>query len=927
MNKLGFYIQRPDVEGLFDAMRVVRPPTMVVQTVNRGWLEDTHRFSPETFIVGRMFLERGEQDQLLSVEDPDQPGKKRWLECSAAKAQGRKFAERILALDHPLALATWPYGGSLDDPNSRLLVDAWMTLNEFVQGPASDDYRNDPQDIEAKAKAFDCFQVGFRERLKEAHSRLEAVAFSFAAGNFPRPQGYLEWFPRTLRSYVYLGFHEYGWPTLYPDADSATAAGDYQRCMTGIRAKYGIRHKVIITEAGLARMHQKKDAGDVGWLYEGDAISEEAYWRSLKWYNDQLSQDAYVMGACLYNVGYEQDWRSFRHTGADNQGQLIRIMDRICALREEDEAMQAASEPEAHTLKGHVLANGEPVPNAKVRLLGRIEELGADPRAAAYNPGATAWTRRLTGFEGNAWNCWQRLVAPYVAGITWEEFEVHVAQYNPSLRESHGRFRTDLEYLLPELKRFDPEYGIEPEVEWDRPIMGFAGDRWACWQRYVRTKVVGLTWEEFLNEVGVRNPHLVEDEHRFSAFKSYLMPRDPSQKLYTRVAFTGATGRYRFAGLPPGRYELEVTVDGCQPFSRTVEVWADITLDVGLERFPFAMALEELPAAPDLANVLVGVRGTEFMRGDSPFKFIGVNLRGLAHYGTPQYPFASQRDQLKQVREMGARVVRIFLPHKDVPTPEVKNRLEALLKLLREEFPEIYLIAALTDLYVNSQHFPQGDEGSYKTRTDPDGRQWTLLGQEWFNGGYKKNYLPFVDTIVTAFRDRPRILAWDIGNELKLPEARPLFIDFHLAMAQHIKKLDPRHLITTGMMSTRHAGLMSPGQHRLYSSPHIDFLTSHIYNAEYGDDDSALAAELKKPFLVEEAGFDARPDDDRTERIREDMDRLFGRGARGYMQWGFMAGEDNNDGDQDRGMDAKFHGDWNPLFQAYSDLAGRLRAI
>ena len=70
MNKLGFYIQRPDVEGLFDAMRDVRPPVMVVHAVNRGWLEDTRRFSPDTFIVGRLFLDRGEQDAWLSGPDP-----------------------------------------------------------------------------------------------------------------------------------------------------------------------------------------------------------------------------------------------------------------------------------------------------------------------------------------------------------------------------------------------------------------------------------------------------------------------------------------------------------------------------------------------------------------------------------------------------------------------------------------------------------------------------------------------------------------------------------------------------------------------------------------------------------------------------------------------------------------------------------------
>ncbi len=258
-----------------------------------------------------------------------------------------------------------------------------------------------------------------------------------------------------------------------------------------------------------------------------------------------------------------------------------------------------------------------------------------------------------------------------------------------------------------------------------------------------------------------------------------------------------------------------------------------------------------------------------------------------------------------------------------MPTDQVKARLEGLLKTLREEFPEIYLIVALTDLYINSQHFPQGDEPFYRSR--PDG--WTLLSPEWFEGGYKTNYLPFVEAIVSHFKGRPRILAWDIGNELKLPENRPLFIDFHHKMAQHIKELDPTHLVTTGMMSTRHAGLMSPGQRKLYGSPHIDFLTSHIYNADYGDDDSALAAELKKPYLVEEAGFDARPGDDRAERVHQDMERMFGRGARGYMQWGFMAGGDNNDGDKDRGMDGKFHTDWDPLFRIYSNQARVLRAV
>jgi hypothetical protein len=45
---------------------------------------------------------------------------------------------------------------------------------------------------------------------------------------------------------------------------------------------------------------------------------------------------------------------------------------------------------------------------------------------------------------------------------------------------------------------------------------------------------------------------------------------------------------------------------------------------------------------------------------------------------------------------------------------------------------------------------------------------------------------------------------------------------------------------------------------------------------------------------------------------------MFGRGACGYMQWAFMAGGDNGDGDRDRGMDRHFHPDWDGLWNIYT---------
>ncbi len=128
------------------------------------------------------------------------------------------------------------------------------------------------------------------------------------------------------------------------------------------------------------------------------------------------------------------------------------------------------------------------------------------------------------------------------------------------------------------------------------------------------------------------------------------------------------------------------------------------------------------------------------------------------------------------------------------------------------------------------------------------------------------------------------------------------------------------------MISTHHAWLhLDELKRRLYASPDIDFLTVHCYNDEYENDNSALAEALHKPFIVEEAGYGRQFGGDRSTKVREDMQRWFGRNPRGYLQWGFMAtGNDIGDGDQDSGMDRTLHGDWNSLFNVYREPRRRV---
>ena len=312
MNKLGFYIENTTVPFLRDALRQVKPPTILIHAGDRTLLHDIRReLSPASFVIGRLFVDLQQQTAWLDSDDPE--------------GHARAFAERILEYDFRLAT---------EREGDRLLIDAWMGLNEALRGPASFPNFQVDDEFRRRAEALDRFQVAFRERLLS--EGLEAVAFNFAAGNFIEASHYLDWFPRTLESYIYLGFHEYGWPTLIPREGTKTAALFYRRCMEGIRQRYGDRHRVIITELGLARMYKypHDPAGDVGWLYPGETISEEQYWESLKWYNDEICRDDYVLGCCLFEVGHTGKWETFRHLGVDNQGRPITLMSRIAKLRE-----------------------------------------------------------------------------------------------------------------------------------------------------------------------------------------------------------------------------------------------------------------------------------------------------------------------------------------------------------------------------------------------------------------------------------------------------------------------------------------------------------------------------------------------------------------------------------------------------------------
>ena len=103
-----------------------------------------------------------------------------------------------------------------------------------------------------------------------------------------------------------------------------------------------------------------------------------------------------------------------------------------------------------------------------------------------------------------------------------------------------------------------------------------------------------------------------------------------------------------------------------------------------------------------------------------PFRFVGMNIRGLVHYGDKQFLNFSEEQhrivQLDAARDMGARVVRVFLGNKLRSVAETAARLEATLALADQR--DLYMIVAFTNIFNTVGFFPQGDEHFYTGEGD-----------------------------------------------------------------------------------------------------------------------------------------------------------------------------------------------------------------
>lgn len=306
-------------------------------------------------------------------------------------------------------------------------------------------------------------------------------------------------------------------------------------------------------------------------------------------------------------------------------------------------------------------------------------------------------------------------------------------------------------------------------------------------------------------------------------------------------------------------------------------------------------------AAPP-AN-FVGVSNGNFSLNGRRYRHVGVNTIALLYHSQDE-----AWNDFWFLQQAGVKQVRVFLPNNLFTLQEMKDRLRWTLNVALAH--DIRLTVVFTDFYFKTNYATEGgkwinnkwvrghfcvpgDEGFYN--------EAGVLKREWVVWGYTKNYRPFVQAIVDEFRDHEGIFSWQIGNEIKDSEILndDAIVNFYTTMADFIKSRDANHLVSTGMMSTRHLGLDETRKSRLYGRQSIDYVTEHYYDPGDPDDlgDEYLAIRYNKPLVIEEYGVKLRttecPDGyDRSvimQRVRQFFSDLYNdpdKPADSVMIWG-----------------------------------------
>lgn len=258
-SNLGIYVITLAGVDVVEYVRRALPRVILSMDHNLDTWRQVKNLSPNTFILGRHYVEDGDQ---LYLDNPE------------------RRATELFARMRP------------DMEKMRGLYDAWMGYNETVINN------------ETEARRLARFYAHWGKLMREAG--FKSAAYSFATGTpaagFPNPDGignepdFWPFLTGGLRACDFLSLHEYSAPHMQ---DLQGYLCLRYRHVWGLLPE-DARRPIIISETGLdggvipgGSMAQK------GWTF---FTNEDGYLSQLKWYDDNTRLDAYVIGATIFSL-------------------------------------------------------------------------------------------------------------------------------------------------------------------------------------------------------------------------------------------------------------------------------------------------------------------------------------------------------------------------------------------------------------------------------------------------------------------------------------------------------------------------------------------------------------------------------------------------------------------------------------------------
>lgn len=315
---------------------------------------------------------------------------------------------------------------------------------------------------------------------------------------------------------------------------------------------------------------------------------------------------------------------------------------------------------------------------------------------------------------------------------------------------------------------------------------------------------------------------------------------------------------------------------------------------------------------------------------------LGVNVREFPHFGIPHWKWAdpnSRTQYCATAREVGMKWLRFFTPHNSYGSLQenidrIGQSLDALAK--HDMLGVVCLADSLADV------------GMYQKQDADWHHKGTPMGhnhKDYFNtNAFRKFYHPYVEKIVSTFKDHAGVGMWQLMNEpaIYMPPATDTDVEGFTRWVDEtsaiIYGLDTVHPIGIGMINVSH---IKPPHHPqqqfavdFYSNrKHIHIVTCHAYqnlqngdaNAKWDLEDDCMAdinAAAKTGRAMFWTEFGASQATNRAHSTRRFLNRqLLENRASAALQWGFMITH-NDTGVGDR------HFGWSPanINKEYDEL-------